>query len=92
MLERDIEKKVSDYAKSKGWLSYKFTSPSNRAVPDRIYLRGGNTLFIEFKAPGKKPTKLQLHAHKQFRQHGFIVQVIDTVDAGKAIIDIYTTC
>ena len=59
MRESEIEKKVSNYAKTQGWLSYKFVSPSNRGVPDRIYLKAGKCIFIEFKAPKKKPTKLQ---------------------------------
>ena len=33
MLERDIEKRVKEYARSKGWLAYKFTSPGHIGVP-----------------------------------------------------------
>ena len=37
MLEKDIEKAVCDYAKSKGVLTYKFSSPNHVGVPDRIF-------------------------------------------------------
>ena len=38
MLEKQIESKVCDYAKSKGVLAYKFTSPARAAVPDRLFI------------------------------------------------------
>lgn len=85
MLESTIEKKVSEYAKSKGWLSYKFTSPSNRGVPDRIYMKNGICLFIEFKAPKKKPTKLQEKVIERIKAEDFLVYVIDSIDEGKNI-------
>ena len=50
MRERDIERKVTQFASGLGCLAYKFTSPTNRGVPDRIYLYKGRALFIEFKA------------------------------------------
>ena len=85
MRESEIETKVSNYAKSKGWLSYKFTSPSNRGVPDRIYMKNGICLFIEFKAPKKKPTKLQEKVISRIRAEDFLVYVIDSIDEGKNI-------
>ena len=48
--ERDIEKKACDLAKAAGWLVFKFVSPSQRGVPDRIFIRQGRIVFIEFKA------------------------------------------
>jgi len=85
MRESTIEKKVSDFAKDQGWLSYKFTSPSNRGVPDRLYLKEGVCIFIEFKATGKKPSKLQDKIIGRIRDQGFIVFVIDNVGNGKSI-------
>lgn len=60
VLEKDIEKKVCEWARKQGCLVYKFTSPSQRSVPDRMFvLPYGTVVFIEFKAPGKQPTELQ---------------------------------
>ena len=87
MLERDIESKVCKYAKGRGWLCFKFTSPANRAVPDRVFFKDGVCLFIEFKAKGKKPTKLQAHVHRKLHSHGFTVHVIDNIEDGKAVFD-----
>lgn len=90
MLEREIEKKVTDYAKNKNFLSYKFTSPSNRSVPDRLFISPtGNIFFIEFKRQGKLPTKLQSYTIKAMTTRGVKVSIIDDYDKGKLLIDEY---
>ena len=91
MLEKVIEKKVTAYAVSLGWDSYKFVSPNNRGVCDRIYLMQGRTIFVEFKAEGKKPTKLQHRHHQKLRAQGFTVYVIDNVDEGRRIFEYETS-
>lgn len=88
MLEKDIEKKVCDYAKSKGILVYKFSSPGHAAVPDRLFVRpGGEVFFIEFKAPGKKPTSAQWREILRLGNQGVSVYIIDDVELGKEIMD-----
>jgi hypothetical protein len=90
MLEKDIEKKVCDYAKSKGWLTYKFTSPMYRSVPDRIFIDPtGQFVFIEFKAKGKKPTPGQTREHNKLKNQGCLVYVVDEVELGIASIDLF---
>lgn len=70
-LEKSLEQKVVKYAKATGCLCYKFTSPGNRGVPDRIIISPtGKVLFLELKAPGKKPTPLQEHTMKQLSRNG----------------------
>ena len=56
---------------------FKLTAPGQRGVPDRFFVHEGGVLFVEFKAPGKHPTKLQLHVHEQLRALGHEVQVHD---------------
>lgn len=83
-LEKDIEKKVCDYAKSLGILVYKFTSPSRRSVPDRMFiLPGGGVFFIEFKRKGCEPTPGQEIEIEKLRKQGALVWVIDEVEKGK---------
>jgi hypothetical protein len=79
-LERDIEGKVVDIAKKNGWLSFKFVSPAQRGVPDRIFMKSGRILFIEFKAPGKQPTPLQDHIIRKMVDAGCEVHVCDSVE------------
>lgn len=88
MLEKKIEEKVNEYAKSKGFLVYKFTSPNRRAVPDRMYVHpSGHVSFIEFKAEGKLPTPAQVREHAKLRGHGVQVDVVDSIEQGKMVID-----
>ena len=88
MLEKTIEKLVGDYAKVKGWLSYKWVSPGHIGVPDRIFVSPvGKVVFVEFKRLGKPPTQMQAREHARMRQQGCSVHVIASVDLGKAMID-----
>ena len=88
MLEKHIEAKVCDYAKQRGLLVYKFTSPARAAVPDRLFvLPGGRVFFIEFKRKGQRPTPPQKREHHRLRQHGVSVWVIDNVDDGLRMVD-----
>lgn len=59
-------------------MAYKFTSPGRRNVPDRIcVLPGGRIVFVELKAPGKKPTAGQAREHQRLRDLGQQVDVCD---------------
>ena len=88
MLERDIEKKVCDYAKDRGCLAYKLTSPSRAAVPDRLFIGPtGHMWFVEFKQGGKKPTPAQEREHHRLREKMVEVWVIDSVESGKLMVD-----
>ena len=89
MLEKQIEAKVCDYAKTKNVLVYKFTSPARAAVPDRLFIRAdGRMWFCEFKRGGQKPTPAQEREHHRLRQQAINVFVVDSVDAGKECIDL----
>jgi hypothetical protein len=86
-LERDIEKTVCAYAKSLGMLCYKFTSPSRRSVPDRLFItKTGTVFFIEFKCRGQKPTESQMVECAKIDNQGAKVFIVDNVELGKTII------
>jgi hypothetical protein len=88
MLEKQIETKVCDYAKDRGLLAYKFTSPARAAVPDRLFvLPNGRMFFCEFKRSGQKPTPAQDREHTRLRGHKVNVWVIDGVNEGLRMID-----
>lgn len=60
MLEKDIEKYFMRRVAQVGGRAYKFVSPSNRGVADRVVcLPDGTTHFIELKRPGGKLSELQ---------------------------------
>jgi len=85
MSESHIERTVNQYARSRDWLAFKWTSPSQRGVPDMIYFRDGECLMIEFKAPGKKPTLYQEAIHRRLKDHGFDVYVVSDIGQGKLL-------
>lgn len=61
MLEKQIEAYLVKRVKEIGGKAYKFTSPSNRGVSDRIVaLPNGKVWFIELKRAGGKLTPLQM--------------------------------
>ena len=77
MLEKYIESYlVRRVAFLKG-KAYKFSSPSNRSVPDRLCcLPHGIKKFVECKATSKKPTPLQAKVIKYLRDLGHEVFVV----------------
>ena len=82
MRESEIETKVCNHAKYLGWLCYKWVSPGNRSVPDRIFFKDGKIIIIEFKAKGKKPTKLQQKTINKLQDQYIPNYVIDNVGEG----------
>ena len=89
MLEKQIEAKVCDYAKQRGLLAYKFTSPARAAVPDRLFiLPNGLVFFCEFKREGQKPTAAQAREHQRLREYDVPVFVIDNVADGRSMVDV----
>ena len=91
MLEKVIEKKVCDYAKTKRMIVYKMNPLNNRGIPDRLFLTaGGDIFFIEFKQLGKKPNENQEREIARLRANNIDVYVIDNVDDGKKAVDKYT--
>ena len=88
MLERHIEAAMVKAARAFGGMALKWTSPGMTGVPDRIvFLPGGRIVFVELKAPGKKPTPLQLKVQQQIADLGFDVRVIDSVEEVNALFD-----
>ena len=89
MMEKDLEAKVCTYARDKGLLVYKFTSPARAAVPDRLFVcPDGRMFFIEFKREGQKATPAQDREHQRLRKHNVSVFVVDNIPDGKTVIDV----
>lgn len=85
--EAKIERKLTRWAKDQGCLSYKFSSPANRGVPDRIFIGPtGKVLFLELKAPGERPTKLQLKHLEEIQEKGGLASWADNLEEAKVSI------
>ena len=88
MREKDIEQKIVADVRSRGGMCPKWVSPGLSGVPDRIVLMpGGRIGFIEAKAPGEKPGKLQVAMHRRLRGLGFKVFVIDSMEQINTALD-----
>ena len=91
MLEKQIETMVKDYARSKGWLAYKWTSPGHAFVPDGLFISPtGLVICMEFKQLGKKATPGQQREIERLVQHHILALVVDSVKQGKELIDAYS--
>ncbi len=87
-LEKEIEKKICDYAKSKGCYVRKFVSPNNRSVPDRLIIApGGAVLFLEIKREGCEPTRAQYAEIAVLDNVGATANWCDSVADGKLFVD-----
>lgn len=89
MLESTIEKKVVAYCNQHGLVTYKFTSPNNRGVPDRIILGHSSILFLELKAPGQRPSLLQQREHRRISETGHYVLTADSYDTAVGYISTF---
>ena len=90
MLEKVVEKHLVKCVQGRGGECLKWSSPSNRGVPDRIViLPGGHIGFVECKAPGRKPSALQAFWMERLRELGFWAGGLDDkADAEKILEEI----
>lgn len=78
MTEKDIEKKLTIAVREEGGICPKFVSPGTNGMPDRlVLLPDGHMAFVELKAPGERPRKIQLRRHAKLRTLGYRVYVVD---------------
>lgn len=78
MREKDIEKHLVKQVKKLNGLCFKFISPGNAGVPDRIVIKNGKLIFIELKAPWKKVRALQQLQIDKLLKHEQVVHVADS--------------
>lgn len=92
MRESKIEKELRLKVLSINGKAYKFRSPGNNGVPDRIVLYKGKCYFVELKRPGETLRPTQKAIKKKFKELGFEVYVIDSIEKVGDFIDaIYST-
>ena len=86
MLETEIERKLVAVVKAHGGMCLKQTGIAG--IPDRlVLLPGGQAAFVELKAPGEKPRKLQRMRIKQLQKLGFRCYVIDSMQQVADLVD-----
>lgn len=87
MLESKIEAWLNEQIKKLGGKSYKFVSPGNPGVPDRIYLSpDGQIYFVELKRVIGKLSNVQVWQREQFKEMGVEIKLIYGMDQAKEFI------
>ena len=85
--ERDIEKWLTKRIRILGGKSYKWTSPGNVGVPDRIYiLPKGLVCFAELKTDTGQLSEAQKYQIRQLRERGAWVEVVRGMEEAKELI------
>ena len=78
MREHAVENAFVNAVKRAGGIAYKLTSQTANGLPDRLVLfLPAKAVFVEMKAPGKKPRPLQRKRRYQLIKLGFPVICID---------------
>lgn len=88
MTEKEIENYLVSKIKNKKGTAYKFTSPGNSGVPDRLcLLPNGKIFFVELKSPGKKPRALQVNQITKITKLGQRVYVVDSKEKVDEVLE-----
>lgn len=81
MKERDIEKYLVRRVRELAGECRKLRWIGHNGAPDRIVMLPTRpAIWVELKAPGKKPTAAQLREHKRMRKMRQLVLVIDSFE------------
>jgi len=87
MKEKDVERYLRESVKAAGGIAYKFVSPGNAGVPDRLVcMPGGRIFFVELKAPGGRTTALQDRQIDRLTDLGCAVHVLDSKERVDAFV------
>lgn len=87
MLEKQIEARLGRMLRQRGALFYKFVSPGQPGVPDRIIVMpGGRCVFVELKTQVGRLARIQAWQLDQLRQHGAEVYVIKGWEQARALV------
>lgn len=90
MREKALEVKLRDAVRAIGGQAFKLVCPGTAGVPDRMLLMPeGRVAFVEVKAPGCRPGKLQAARIRQLRALGFYVFVLDSAEQIAGIIETF---
>jgi len=90
MQENTIEKDGVKYAEDRGWLVYKWSSPGQAGILDRLFFQRGISFAIEYKATGKSASPKQRAEAVKLKCAGVPARCCDSVQSSRAFIDTMT--
>lgn len=88
MTEAQIENRMVRMVRERGGLCYKFTSPNNPGVPDRIVITpDGRVIWVELKTLIGKLRPIQKWQIEEMRKRGQDVRILHGWPAVKEFIE-----
>lgn len=88
MKESQIEARLVKLVRSRGGLCYKFVSPSNPGVPDRIVITpDGRVIFVELKTEIGSLQRIQAWQLEEMRKRGADVRVVKGLEQVKSFVE-----
>lgn len=88
MTEAQIEKRLEAMVLERGGLCYKFISPSNPGVPDRIVITPeGKTIYVELKTQVGSLQRIQEWQLERLRKRGVEVRVLKGLEQVRKFVE-----
>lgn len=88
MKESAIEARLVRLVRSRGGLCFKFVSPGNPGVPDRIVITPeGRTVYVELKTEVGRLAAIQKWQHAEMRKRGAEVRTLKGLDQVLAFVE-----
>lgn len=88
MRESSIESKLVRMVREHGGLCFKFVSPGNPGVPDRIVITpAGRTVYVELKTEVGRLAAIQKWQHEELRKRGADVRTLKGLEQVKAFVE-----
>ena len=72
-MESKIQANIKAKFEKAGWIVVKLIQTNYNGIPDLMCLKGGKTVFVEVKQPGREPSELQKFRHSELTKQGFQV-------------------
>lgn len=88
MKESQIEARLVRMVRERGGLCYKFVSPGNPGVPDRLIITpDGRVVWVELKTQVGSLQKIQKWQIAEMRRRGADVRVLKGMEAAEAFVE-----
>lgn len=88
MLEKEIERRMCEMVRKRGGLAYKFTSPQNPGVPDRLVISPtGDVWFVELKTETGRLSKIQKQQIRELEKRGANVRVVYGLESAMKFVN-----
>ena len=88
MKESTIEARLVRMVRARGGLCYKFVSPGNPGVPDRLVITpDGRTFYVELKNEVGRLSSIQKWQHEELRKRHADVRTLKSIDEVAAFVE-----